>query len=985
MSSVSNLFKKIGLQWLPDADSVNAPDGALLRADNLVPDKIGALDLRRGSTPIYENLDGGTDDSIHSLHTVELANGTTYRVKGVGDKVYINGVSQGTFDGSGDTSIGDDSYQLFMARGTTKKKFDGTNWNNWGVAAPIAAPTLAAVTSVTKTVAAFDNSESPATTIPEGSGAIGGEADAGGAANAATKLIPSGSTYRGVIQRLFTTDQDYFTISGVEGTETDLFDIYLKLDNPRDVESVKVIFGLDNSSTVPFTTDRFEFEFNLQKKTEIPIKDFESEGYSAYSQSVLSSLAEVRPQDVTGIRTPEQVKQILQGVGKTPSPTSAPPSDAGVWGHLAVTRGQFKRVGSTATRGWDTVRGFKIIYTTRRGAVPAVTFADAIFVGGGARTLTGTYRCVIRAVRNFSQYYELSPPSAQSDPINLNHQTLQITIGGTILSSLDPQVDQLWVYLFGGWLDTYYRFAVVPSTVRGGMTIDELTTPAGSDLNSADERARITTWGDTMNVGDASSDLVLTLLKSEMDALTENERLEPYQMLPPDNIVGIAGPWKGRMFTLTSDGYVYPSTRRSPSSFNSIQVIDLTRYGNPLWIVRTGQGIYVGMEKDIVFLAGSGDDSEDLALMDLYPSPLNVGNPPIDACKWVDGNAITYRSADGLMILTGSSLQPIPMAGTSLLWRGVDRHGVSGLNITTGRFRAAVDDLMLYVLAPEGSGVTSTNVIYRYSTQAQQWSRLIYNEVGSFKSILKEPNGTLVAGDNAGNFWQLDVGEFDDESDVTVTLLTPITDGDQPLARKDAFDLQVHGYTANDTATLTLYKDGSDENFETFTYSIPTIGQVYRFNASDFGTFLKAQIQITGNFNRFILNHLNLTYRIRPQHAMYLDTGYINPSEPGDMTWLYEVEFDANAAEDVTMELYINDVLKSTSSITVTPNVRKPYFIPLARGTKGYRPRLVFYTDSANAAGAVGFECYNVRVRMSTSGNQEGAEYKRVFPTGEAP
>src|SRR3990167_996307 len=291
MASVSNLFKRIRLQWLPDADAVNAPDGALLRADNLVPDKVGALDLRRGSTSIYESLDGGTDDSVHSLHTVELANGTTYRVKGVGDKVYINGVSQGTFDGSGDTSIGDDSYQLFMARGATKKKFDGTNWNNWGIAAPIAAPTLAAVTSVTKTIAAFNNSESPATTIPEGSGAIGGAADAGGTSNEATKLLPDASTYRGVIQRLFSSDQDFFTISGVEGTETDLFDIYLKLDNPRDVESVKVIFGVDNSSTVPFTTDRFEFEFNLQSKKEIPIKDFASEGYSAYSQSVLASLA----------------------------------------------------------------------------------------------------------------------------------------------------------------------------------------------------------------------------------------------------------------------------------------------------------------------------------------------------------------------------------------------------------------------------------------------------------------------------------------------------------------------------------------------------------------------------------------------------------------------------------------------------------------------------------------------------------------------
>jgi len=983
--SVSNLFTKMGLQWMPDADAVNAPPGALLRADNLVPDKIGALDLRRGSSILYSGLDGGADDSVHSLHTVELADGTTYRAKGIGDKVFLNGTSQGSFDGTGDIAIGDDAYQMFFARGTTKKKWDGTNWHNWGVTAPIAAPTLAAVNSVTTTIAAFNNSESPATTVQEGSGAIGGATDAGGNANEATKLVPDGSTYRGVIQRLWTSDKDFFTISGVEGTETDLFDLYVKFDNPRDVETVKIVFGLDNSSTVPFTTDRFEFEFDLRSKTEIPIKDFESEGYSAYSQSVLASLAEVRPQDVTGIRTPEQVKQILQGVGKVPSPTSAPPSDAGVWGHLTVTRGQFKRVGSTATRGWDTVRGFKIIYSPSRGKVPAITLADAIFVGGGARTLTGTYRCVIRAVRNFSQYYELSPPSAQSDPINLNHQTLQITIGGTTLSALDPQVDQLWVYLFGGWLDTYYRFAVVPATIRGGMTIDELTTPAGSDLNSSDERSRIPSWGFTLNAGSGSSDLVLTLLRSEMDALTENERLEPYQALPPDDIVAVAGPWKGRMFVLTSEGYVYPSTRRSPSSYTSTNVIDLTRYGNPLWMVRTGQGIYVGMEKDVIFLAGSGDDSDDLALIDLYPQPLNIGNPPVDSCRWVDGNAITFRSADGLMLLEGSSLRPIPMANTSLLWRGVARHGVSGLNTATGRFRCAIDDLMLYVLAPEGSTTVSGNVIYRYSTAAQQWSRLTYGQVVAFKSIFKEPTGSLVAGDDVGRLWQLDTGSQDDTADITATYLTPIVDGDNPLARKDAFDLQIHANTGGDTATINLRKDGSATVTSTYTFLLAT-SDVFRFNASDFGTFLKAQLEITGTFSRLTVQQLNLTYRVRPQHSLYLDTGYINPSDPGDMTWIYEVEFDANAAGDVMMKLYVNDVLKvGPTTVTVTPNVRKPYFIPVPRGTKGYRPRVVFYSSGADASGASGFECYNVRVKMSSSGNQDGATYNKIYPVPTAP
>lgn len=982
MAVVQNLFDELGTKWAPDADAVNAPEQVLLRADNLVPDKIGTLSLRRGSEITYSSMDGGASDNVHSLHTVELANGTTYRSAGVGNNLYINGSNYGEFGGSGDIAMGDDSYQTFYARGTTKKKWDGTNFHNWGIERPSAPPTLAAVNSVTSSVATFASGESPAVTAPEGSGLIGTEADQAGAANQASRLTPDGSTFRGVLQKLWTTDQDYFRISGVTGTETDQFDLFLKFENPRNVETVKIVFGAGNSSTDPFQTDRFEHEFDLRNRTVIPNKDIESEGYSAFEAAVLSSLSSVRPQDVTGIKTPEQVKAILASVGKIPSSTTSLPTDAATWGHLTITRGQFKRVGNTDNRGWDTIRGFKIIYTTRQGTVSYATFSDAIFVGGGARTLTGTYRCVIRAARNFGQYYELSPPSEQSEPVNLNHQTPQITIPATVLSSLDPQVDEIWVYLFGGWLPAYYRFAVVSATVRSGMVIDEWGPPAGSDFDSADERARITSWGFTLGADNGSSDIILTLLRSEMDALTEDEKLEPFLMVPPDNIVAIAGPHHGRMFVLTSDGYVYPSTLRSPSTFNSVQVIDLTRYGNPLWMVKTGQGIVVGMEKDVVFLAGTGDEQES-GLIDLYAQPLNLGNPPIDSSRWVDGNTIVYRSADGLMFLTGSNMSPVPMAGTSLLWRGINRHGIQGLNVTSGRFRIAVDDAMIYVLAPENPA-TSTNVIYRYATQSQQWSRLVYGEVSAFHSIFKEPNGTLIAGDNAGRLWTLDTGTQDNLNNIDVRILTPIRNGGNPLARKDAFDLQIHCTTGGSLANIALYRDGDSDDSSDYDFST-NVNQVYRINASDFGTFLKAQMDITGSFSQFSLQHVNLTFRARPQHTMHLDTGYLSPDGNGDLTWLYEVEIDANAANDMVLKVYLNDVLRYEADVPVTANIRKPYIVPIPRGTKGYRPRIIVESAADNAAGHIGFECYGIRVRMGSSGNQDGAVYRSVYPVGNAP
>jgi hypothetical protein len=127
--SVFNLAQQGGLHWMPDADSVNAPEGVLLRADNLVPDREGALTVRRGSTELNSSL--GT--SVHTLYTSEI-DSTRYRVIGVDDKLLINGDTKDAAVGGtsgADIAVGDDSYQQFFARGSWKKKWDGTTFNNW--------------------------------------------------------------------------------------------------------------------------------------------------------------------------------------------------------------------------------------------------------------------------------------------------------------------------------------------------------------------------------------------------------------------------------------------------------------------------------------------------------------------------------------------------------------------------------------------------------------------------------------------------------------------------------------------------------------------------------------------------------------------------------------------------------------------------------------------------------------------------------------
>jgi hypothetical protein len=436
------------------------------------------------------------------------------------------------------------------------------------------------------------------------------------------------------------------------------------------------------------------------------------------------------------------------------------------------------------------------------------------------------------------------------------------------------------------------------------------------------------------------------------------------------------------MFVLTSEGYVYPSSPTSPGSFNSMQLIDLTRYGDPLWMAKTGNGIYVGMEKDVVFLAGSGNESPDLASIDLYGQPLNIADPPIDACHLVDGNSIVYRSNAGLMVLTGGGVTALPTAGTSLLWRGIDRHETEALNVTTGRFRMAIGNKMLYMLAPEGTSTVALKTIYRYSFDKKQWSRLVYDQVTTeINSIFCDPDGSLLIGDGGGILWKIEDGFLDNGEKINVEVLTPIEDGKNPLALKDAFDLQLHMMTGGDTASVYLYKDGSQTESADYTGStvVPT---VWRTEASDLGAFTKAQLGLTGDFQSFSLHQWNLSYRPRPQRMTRLDTGSF--TGPGDISWIQEIEVDTIAAGDLTVELYFNDTLHSSHSVSVNADVRDVYQLPMARDAKGERPRIVVKSDTTSGT-TTGFDPYMVRVKMRQAGNQGEPQYETVYPAGEAP
>ena len=127
--------------WVPSADAVNCPQNALLRMDNCILDELGVVALRKGSTRAV----AGVSSDIHSLYTAVLS-GTKYRMIGSGNTLAANST---TLAASGAGTSGDFAFtswlgQIFAARNTYKKKWDGTTLSNWGITAP-SAPTASPV------------------------------------------------------------------------------------------------------------------------------------------------------------------------------------------------------------------------------------------------------------------------------------------------------------------------------------------------------------------------------------------------------------------------------------------------------------------------------------------------------------------------------------------------------------------------------------------------------------------------------------------------------------------------------------------------------------------------------------------------------------------------------------------------------------------------------------------------------------------------
>jgi hypothetical protein len=641
-----------------------------------------------------------------------------------------------------------------------------------------------------------------------------------------------------------------------------------------------------------------ELFVSLDVLVDVNAGDFQSDYY------VLSFKGDAQPIDVTSDdllagnydaegqeRTGARARQEQRRATAVSQPTIA----VG-WSQLSQRRSQAQRVGATAGKDWTTVKAVRIVVTTI--ATMAVRL-DTVRIAGGR--LFGAYKWAYCLAYNTGTYVALSAPSPLSDEVTLQSQGAVVTAAAD--TSRDSQANEVWLFRMGGALDAFYRTAVATVTGTGAIAIDD-------DLSDA-------------------------------DALVVDIRLERDNDRPPEDIIGIEGPYFDRTFALTSDGLVWPSRRLNPDSFSAGQAIRMAAADEtPLWIKKGPGGVYIGTSKDIYRLEGDGAELPD-GTLNLAKRPLNVDHPPTTDAIAQEGNLLAYLADDGWRAFNGEGTASLTGA-TSLLYRGRTRHGVSPVNLTTGRFRAAIAKGQLVVVTPEGTDTTSSATLYRHVGALSEWYRHTYPT--AMTVVYREPDGTLLVGDVDGAVIQLDTAAADLGDPIPIVLWTKADDLDAPLTLKDVSNLHLLVDTGDEDLTVAGLVDGAATATARFTVASDGLALQIE-DATALGTVRQLQLQCTGDFTTFRFGGYGVTAVPRPLGVTVWDSGPIDTGAP-ELTWIRHFEVKVHPAADLAIDVYMDGGRVTTVTVPVAVDRDQVVRVPVGRGVVGRQPRIVI-TSSA--------------------------------------
>ena len=571
-------------------------------------------------------------------------------------------------------------------------------------------------------------------------------------------------------------------------------------------------------------------------------------------------------------------------------------------------------------------------------------------------------------------------------------------IGGVTYSQTSPSI-----YTSAGSYSSSYTWTTDPSTGAAWTVAGRNAAQFGVRFNTDDDVTRIdiTAWSATDSYTTAGTgntvvtrnSLTFTIQTSEAELLLRNDRLPVNRNPPPDNIVSIVGNHFTRTLCLATDG-LYISDPEHPSQFPLFQFIKIGDGTNEqnLWMHKAGGAVYIGTTVDIYRLDGDLTEYPN-GTLNATLRALNVGSPPVSPAFAYEGNALVYLAADGPRAMVGENSQAL-RGDLELLGLGHTRYGVPPFKPSEGRHRMAMSGGYLYwIIEPDDDGTArfsagqylagetaspssrrrlltfthkrgSATVIYRYDFVASRWDRITYDTMRPY-SITRGLNGDVLVGTKAGALTRINHGTLDNSSNIPVVLLTTNQDSGNP-DRKVPLNLSLRIDTGGADAAVRVFLDGE---FATTLTVNTTEESVWIGSLGDLDPFRRVQLQITGSFPRFKLYEWSVAHRNLPQHMYRFDTGPIALGND-DLRWFREIRILAQAASDFVCEVYFDDELAATETLTAESGVATVYRISLPRGTKGRQPRIVLYTTASAAATDAGFEVYWIKARTMGAGTE---------------
>jgi len=837
--------KGFPLGWMPDADAVDAPAGALLRADNTVLDEYNILSLRRGTQKINDSP--LPDSDVHSLHTQYL-NLSRQRMVGAGDHVYANGNDLGVeMAGSGDVSFGTHMGQIFFARSTSKYKYNAVDVRIWGMemggGPPTVVPNPDTTTQFQREVATFDNNESPPWVWKTHSGPANLFAEGHDPVNTNTALVlmQDKSQRYGWVSRTFTSNID-FNAADANGNVPDddtIVSVWVYIAVLPQLQDISIEFSTADS----LNGDYFQTTW--------------------------------RGQNTPGADHGDRV-------------TFVPG-----WNKLSRRRGDFMRVGSTFGKGWNTIRSMHANNYGFENTSAEVHFDNMTFTGSGKSSLDSQYQWVYQYVRDDGTYVTKTAASPASVSVPLHGQAVVVTVPAD--PTRDEQITEIWLYRIGGILDQYYRTKVQTGSFGTGPV-------------------------------DILDDI------SDQEALDLGITLEQFNEGPPDNIIDIEGPYYDRLFCLTVT-HLYPSRRLSPEVYASSQVIRIAGADETcLWVKKAFNGLYIGTTKDIYRLDGTGaefpDDTVEFTL-----TPLNIDSPPRNRAVAQDGNMLVYFSADGWRAFSGAGSQLLT-GSTSKLYHGEDRHGVIAI-FKDARIRADINRGTLNAWMIDND---NNQAMFQYVFSTQRWYRFLYRP--RFLSIFSEPDGTLIAGDNAGYVREMHTGT-DDDGDPTIaaTIWTSRDDDGTPYSPKLAVGFSMNLDAGAFDYTAELYSNDDGVLLQRVVSPSFTM-QPTTFDMTGVPAWRQLQVKITGEFRTLRFSGFLVPYLALPIAVKAWDSGPMDLGQQ-DLIWARRVQIKVRAGADLVVTPYFDDVLFPAVTIKVVPNKISIYEVPIGRAYFGRVPRLI--------------------------------------------